>query len=113
MSSPKKNEAVQDAVVHVRGKSANNGAHGTGLAAEDTALGRRRGGIRPCGASSTSAKMIPLRRIPAGRGMAAGFPNRSHRPYGSSRCPRRNTRCAAFPRHDRRQKPQQIVPRCA
>lgn len=29
MSSPKKNEAVQDAVVHVRGKSANNGAHGT------------------------------------------------------------------------------------
>ena len=39
MSSPKKNEAVQDAVVHVRGKSANNGAHGTGLAAEDTALG--------------------------------------------------------------------------
>lgn len=48
MSSPKKNEAVQDAVVHVRGKSANNGAHGTGLAAEDTALGRRRGGIRPC-----------------------------------------------------------------
>ena len=43
MSSPKKNEAVQDAVVHVRGKSANNGAHGTGLAAEDTALGRRRG----------------------------------------------------------------------
>ena len=32
MSSPKKNEAVQDAVVHVRGKSANNGAHGTGLA---------------------------------------------------------------------------------
>lgn len=66
MSSPKKNEAVQDAVVHVRGKSANNGAHGTGLAAEDTALGRRRGGIRPCGASSTSAKMIPLRRIPAG-----------------------------------------------
>lgn len=69
MSSPKKNEAVQDAVVHVRGKSANNGAHGTGLAAEDTALGRRRGGIRPCGASSTSAKMIPLRRIPAGRGL--------------------------------------------
>ncbi len=71
MSNPNKNEAVQDAVVHVRGKSANNGAHGTGLAAEDTALGRRRGGIRPCGASSTSAKMIPLRRIRWGVGVAA------------------------------------------
>lgn len=69
MLNHKPKEAVDGAFVRVRGKSANNSASESGLAAEDTALGRRRGGIRPCGASSTSAKMIPLRRIPAGRGL--------------------------------------------
>lgn len=69
MLNHKPKEAVAGAFVRRLPTDVNDSASESGLAAEDTALGRRRGGIRPCGASSTSAKMIPLRRIPAGRGL--------------------------------------------
>ena len=69
MLNHKPKEAVAGAFVRRLPTDVNDSASESGLAAEDTALGRRRGGIRPCGASSTSAKMIPLRRIPAGRGV--------------------------------------------
>jgi len=40
------------------------------------------------------------------RGDRTGFRSRSRRLFGCSRCPRRSIRCAAFPRHGRRQTPR-------
>ena len=46
---------------------------------------------------------FPDQRKRVKRGAAAGFPNRSRRPFWCSRCPHRSIRCAAFRRSDRRQ----------
>ena len=63
MLNHKPKEAVVGAFVRRLPTDVNDSASESGLAAEDTALGRRRGGIRPCGASSTSANMfVPCRK---------------------------------------------------
>ena len=51
-------------------------------------------------------------RRKAERGAAAGFQNRAHRLSGCSRCPLRNTRCAAFRRIGKQRTQQRIALRC-